>query len=258
MNFRKKRIIITDDSQASIMYMGMLLKRMGFNVIPAESGLETLKLMKIVEPDLIILDIHMPHLDGLKTLRHIKEDTQTSNIPVIMLSGESGREIVEKCKNLGCSGYLTKPLNIDKLHDVLQENIFAPTGFRRKHLRAPFLEKINVVLKDKSYEIYSESLSEGGIYLRRKDPFPVGTEVKISLPFNDKSLLLKGNVIYTKGLFGDMLRVPPGMAVEFRGLSSDNLMMLKRYVTELLAHDLVESQEENVISIDDSKAEKIV
>ena len=69
MTSRKKSILIADDSETFVMYSSILLKRLGFDVIPVENGAEALKLIKVMEPTLVMLDIHIPVMDGLTTLR---------------------------------------------------------------------------------------------------------------------------------------------------------------------------------------------
>jgi CheY-like chemotaxis protein len=71
------------------MYLAVLMRRMGFQVVPAKNGVEVLKLMKMAPPDLAMLDYTMPVMDGLTTLRHIKSDRQLKDNPVIMLTAHS-------------------------------------------------------------------------------------------------------------------------------------------------------------------------
>jgi len=143
------------------MYIGIILKRMGFTVIPAESGLEVLKLLKLTEPDLVMLDIVMDGIGGNAVLSSIKRDKQTSHIPVIMVSQDSSPKTMEKCRELGCSAFMSKPVKIDKLHEILQEYIFSSLGTKRKHMRIPVYTKVQVVVGGSSYELYGETLAEG-------------------------------------------------------------------------------------------------
>lgn len=248
MTSRKKSILIADDSETFVMYSSILLKRLGFDVIPVENGAEALKLIKVMEPTLVMLDIHMPVMDGLTTLRLIKEDKRTQEIPVVMVTTDSDRDIVAECEKMGCSGYVTKPINIDKLYEVIQECLYSPKGFKRQHIRASFNNKISVVHDGKACEFYAVNISEGGIYLTAKDPFPLGSEVKVSLHLDDgKTLTLDTSVVYIKGLYGDLFKNPPGMALKFKNLTDDESLMLRNYVRKLIAEDLLDSQEEVVI-----------
>jgi CheY-like chemotaxis protein len=168
-----KKIILADDKRTFLMYAGLLLKRFDFKIMPAEGGAEVLKLMKLIEPDVVLLDVHMQDLDGISVLRYIKDDKQTAHIPIIMISADSSAKTIEECRNQGCFDYLTKPLKVEKLHDTLQRCFFSHKGTNRKFLRAPYNEKITVVCKklDLDQELYGESLSVGESILGRKRLF---------------------------------------------------------------------------------------
>lgn len=240
-----KKIIIADDNKTFLMYLGLLLKRLDFQVMPAENGFEVLRLSKLAGADVILLDVQMTMLDGFAVLRHLKEDKQTSDIPVIMLTGDPSSKTMEKCRDLGCFDYLRKPLRVDKLHDSLQKCFFSQRGTNRKYLRASYNSKVVLVCGGSRYELYAETLSEGGIYVRKEEPFPVGSEVVVTCSLGGKgSVQVKGIVIYTKKLFGDFLKLPPGMAIAFDGIGEEDEMTLRRFVEDVVAKDIFDSQKE--------------
>jgi CheY-like chemotaxis protein len=242
-----KKIIIADDNKTFLMYLGLLLKRLDFEVMPVENGLEVLRLSRMAPVDLILLDIDMKVMDGFSVLRHLREDKQTAQMPVIMLSGDSGSETMGKCKALGCYDYLTKPLRVDKLHDSLQRCFFSQKGTNRRFLRASYKSQVVLIQKGIAHELYAETLSEGGIYVRKEEPFPVGSEVIVKLRLGEKgSIKVKGTVIYTKKLFGDFLTLPPGMAIAFDRLRPEDTVTLKSYIEDLVAKDIFESQKEEL------------
>jgi len=242
-----KKIIIADNNKTFLMYLGLLLKRLDFQVMPAENGLEVLKLSKLAEVDIILLDIHLTMLDGLAVLRRLKEDKETSHIPVIILSSDSSSETIEKCRELGCFDYLKKPLRVDELHDSLQRCFFSQRGTNRRYVRVLYTNKVVLTYRGSEYELYAETLSEGGIYVRKEEPFPVGSEVAVKCSLGDKgSIQLKGNVIYTKKLFGDFLTLPPGMAIAFNGIGPEDVMTLRRYIEDIVAKDIFDSQHEKL------------
>jgi len=244
----KKKVIIADDSQTFLIYLAILLKRMGFKVIPAESGQEVLKLLKLVKPDAVMLDMYMAPVDGLAVLKCMKDDRETSCIPVIMLSVDSRAETIERCRRIGSAGYLTKPVKLSELNEALQELIFSPVGTKRNHLRVSTTTKIRLSYDGSSEDVYSESLSVGGIYVRKKDPLPVGSEVGVTFPLSGgKELHVSGMVIYTKELFGDEFKVPPGMAIKFDGMTGGETAVLKEHIDRLFAGDILDGQEEDVI-----------
>jgi CheY-like chemotaxis protein len=249
---RQKSILIVDDSEIFLTYISMMLDRMGYKkIIPATNGKQALQLIKLFMPDIILFDIEM--LDSIKTLKHIKDDEQTSNIPIIMLTTIRGMEIetYEECKKIGFFGHLEKPVNIIKLNDILNKCITYEEGKKRKFLRTNFEKKVAVTHEGETKELRAINLSEGGIYIRKIDPFPVGTEVEIALPLKKKTLKLKGTVVYTKCISGDLFKIAPGMAIEFKELSSEDSAILNAYIIELLTGDILEEQEEAVIEQDD-------
>ena len=240
-----KKILIADDNQSFLMYMGILLRRMGFQVVVAEDGVEVLKLIKLMRPDLVLLDCNMPVLDGISVLRHVRADGQPS-FNVVMMS--SSPDSLRATKKFDCCGILRKPVQIEELHEILQTCIFKPLGFTRKYLRIPFTEKVSVTTNGRKEELFAESLSEGGIYLRKKEPCAVSTELLVTIPLKDVDpLRMRGKVIYVKGLFADLFRVPPGMAVEFSDTSPEEVSSLRTFITAYLARDIWEEQEKTYI-----------
>jgi CheY-like chemotaxis protein/Tfp pilus assembly protein PilZ len=252
MSERSKKILIVDDSETFLMYVAILLRRMGYDkIIPASNGLEALKLLRILMPDIVILDITMPQMDGVTVLRHIKGDEHTSKIPVIMASFKSDRKSHEECERLGCSGYITKPVRITELNDALNQFITYEGGKKRKFLRTTFEKKVVVTYNGIMNEHHAVSLSEGGIFIRTRDPFQVGAEIELSIPLSDeKNIHVKGIVIYIKGISGDIFRIPPGIALKFKDLTSDDSAQLHSCIKELLTGDIIAEQDEPVITMD--------
>jgi CheY-like chemotaxis protein len=248
MTLRKKTVLIADNSETFVMYFSLLLKRLGFDIIPAENGLEALKLTKVTEPNLVMLDTRMPVMDGITTLKLLKGDKRTTEIPVIMVTTDSRKETIEECRRLGCAGYITKPVNISMIHKVLQDCLYSPMGFKREHVRATYTEKVTVSYNGTSYDLYAGTLSEGGIYVTKKDTFPIGSEVTVTLYLEEgQELCLDASVIYVKGVYGDLFRTPPGMALQFKNLTGEKEGILRSFVKKLLANDIIDSQEETVI-----------
>jgi CheY-like chemotaxis protein len=255
MAFRKKRILLVDDNKTTVMYVSLLLKRMGFEIIPAENGMEALKLLSVSEPDLIMLDLAMPVLDGLETLKRIRMDYTMQSLPVVVVTIDPTQAKVDECMKMGCSGILAKPVRLDELHEILQDCIFAPMGIKRKHLRSHYDGKVQIRVGDRTEQLQGETLSEGGVYLRKVEPYPAGTEMDIVLPLDQNRLLrTRGTVIYAKDRFGDLFKAALGMAVEFHGLSDDDAQHLKNHISTLLTRDILGSQEEPVIALEKDTA----
>jgi CheY-like chemotaxis protein len=100
-------MIVEDDSFVMDIYKTKLSQE-GFSVVEAENGTEALKKLKTTKPDLMLLDIIMPYMDGLEVLKKMKENEDTKNIPVILLTNLSQKEEVDKGMSLGAKDYLIK------------------------------------------------------------------------------------------------------------------------------------------------------
>lgn len=234
----KKSILIVDDNQVVLVSLCTLMRRMGFGILPAESGLEAMKLLRLKTPDLVLLDVNMPMVDGIKTLKHIKDTAP--NIPVVMLSGDQTAATINHCRELGCSAYLSKPFSVRELHGMLQEWIYRPVGWKRQHLRVNTAIHANVLYSGMLYGLKSETLSEGGIYLKKEVPLPVGSEVQVSFAVNDgKALSLRGRVIYIRDFYGYDTDISPGMAIEFMDMKEGEALALSQYVTGIMNECLV-------------------
>jgi CheY-like chemotaxis protein len=138
MDYKPKTVLIADDSETFMMYISIVLRRMGFDVIPAEDGIEALKLLGIFSPDVVLLDIDMSKMNGIETPKAIRENSNLAHLPVVIISVESGGGTYRECRQAGCSGYLTKPMKIAELNDILQAHIVYERDRRRKHLRTSF------------------------------------------------------------------------------------------------------------------------
>jgi DNA-binding response OmpR family regulator len=103
--------------------LSLALKSSGYIVLGAENGEEGIKLFKEEKPDLVILDVVMPMMDGWEVLRRIKAGFKSKRIPVIMVTGKS--EDADKIKgyDYGADFYVTKPYNIQKLLPIIRDII---------------------------------------------------------------------------------------------------------------------------------------
>ena len=107
-----KKILIVDDEASIRNTLKDSLKRVAkFKVLAAKSGnMGTWFTSRHWQrPDLIILDLMMPGMDGFEMLKRVKQDSQTKNIPVVVLTGRSDEESREKARSLGCDDYIVKP-----------------------------------------------------------------------------------------------------------------------------------------------------
>ena len=101
-------LVVDDDVDTREMY-GMYLRTSGFRVVLATNGIEAIELSEREHPDVIVMDLTMPHLDGWEATRRLKADGRTRRIPIIACSGVGIGSSAERALDAGCDGYLTKP-----------------------------------------------------------------------------------------------------------------------------------------------------
>jgi CheY-like chemotaxis protein len=233
---RPKKILIADDSKTYLAYVSRLLRKMGYSKITlAENGREALKLIAIWMPDVVLLDVDMPDMDGFATLKNIREDKDTSEIPVIIVTDDESAEAADKCSGLGGSGLLGRPPEIALLHKKLQECIISPGSGRRINLRTEFNKKVGITNAGRTEVLMAKSLSEEGVFVVKDDLVPVGTKLEIILPvWGESHINLAGNVIYHRGTGKKNPSIPIGMAIKFSGLNDEVSEFLSNYVTEII------------------------
>jgi CheY-like chemotaxis protein len=121
---KAKRILLVDDSSTSRMTSRMLLSRLGpYVLISACDGLEGLEKAIAERPDLILMDIEMPRLNGLEACKLLKQNEATKDIPVIMLTMRGEQSFVQQGYASGCIDFLTKPVKEDDLVAAIKTHL---------------------------------------------------------------------------------------------------------------------------------------
>jgi two-component system cell cycle response regulator len=107
----KLTVLIIEDNQLNMKLFRSLLSKGDFQIIEATDGENGIEMAKVHLPDLILMDIQLPKMDGLQATRLIKKDPVTANIPIVALTSHAMLGDDEKAKEAGCSGYITKPID---------------------------------------------------------------------------------------------------------------------------------------------------
>jgi two-component system, OmpR family, alkaline phosphatase synthesis response regulator PhoP len=106
-----KKILAVDDERHIVRLVEVNLQRAGYEVVTAYDGREALEKVKAENPDLVVLDVMMPYMDGFEVLKNLKADPATAEIPVIMLTAKAQDADVFRGWQSGVDCYLTKPFN---------------------------------------------------------------------------------------------------------------------------------------------------
>ncbi len=120
----QKRVLVVDDSKVALMTEVMILRRDGrFDIIEGKDGEEAIELAVKHQPDLILMDVNMPVMDGFEACRILRNKAETKSIPIILVTTRGEAENIEAGYENGCSDYVTKPINgselLNKIKNIL-------------------------------------------------------------------------------------------------------------------------------------------
>jgi twitching motility two-component system response regulator PilH len=118
---RNATILIVDDSRTLVHALKSFLEQSGFATVTAFDGLQGVEAARSHQPDLILMDIVMPNMNGFEATRALKRDPQTATIPVIIVSGAEQPADRVWGTRLGAKGYLAKPLRKDRLIETIKQ-----------------------------------------------------------------------------------------------------------------------------------------
>jgi CheY-like chemotaxis protein len=110
-----RTILVVEDNDMNMQLVEFLLEEGGYTIVKATSGEEALAITRNgaeTSPDLILMDIHLPGMDGLSVVRAMKEDARTSRIPILALTAHAMRGDKDRFLEAGCDGYISKPIDV--------------------------------------------------------------------------------------------------------------------------------------------------
>ncbi len=122
-DYSKISILAVDDVALNLLLVKKILQRYNFRIRTADSGVKALEEVAAEKPDLILLDILMPGIDGFEVLSRLKADWNTKDIPVIILSALNSNKDIVRAYEMGAKDYITKPIIMEKLINSVARNL---------------------------------------------------------------------------------------------------------------------------------------
>ena len=120
-------ILVVDDSADNVALISLYLQQQGYRVVTASNGEDAITVAEQMFPNLILMDISMPTLDGLGATRRIRENDSLREIPVIAVTAFGTEGFQRAAYDVGVSGYLTKPIDLDRMN-LLIARLLSPSG----------------------------------------------------------------------------------------------------------------------------------
>jgi len=118
-----KNVMVVEDNEKNRKLMRVVLKAKGYNIIEAATGEEALNLLKNQKPDIILMDIQLPGIDGLTLIKQIKASVITKDIPIIAVTAYAMKGDEQKILDTGCNAYVSKPINTQELPLIVEKYI---------------------------------------------------------------------------------------------------------------------------------------
>ncbi len=113
-------ILVVDDFNDNLVLISLWLQGQGYRVLTAENGAKAIEVAALAHPDLILMDIHMPELDGFGATRRIRQHVGLENVPIIALTAFSTEGFQKAAIDAGIDGYLNKPIDFEKLGGLIR------------------------------------------------------------------------------------------------------------------------------------------
>lgn len=187
------KVLLVDDVELFLELERSYLDGCGYELITASSGEETLQRLDKVAPDLLLLDYHMPGINGDEVCRLIRINERWQNLPIIMVTAAGKAEEVKTCLEAGCDDYLTKPVNKQELQEKV-ERLLGQVK-RRKDERIPVKMPVRLREGDRLHVASAQDLSTSGAYLKSSVPLAENDSIEIRFETSEgEPLTLYGKI----------------------------------------------------------------
>ncbi len=122
-DFTKKKVLIVEDDEKSIALLETLMKALNIGYVVARDGQEGLHKAEHERPDLILMDIQLPKINGLEAVKRIRDNLNISSIPIVALTAHAMKKDREICLGAGCNDYIAKPFELDDVVDIIKNHL---------------------------------------------------------------------------------------------------------------------------------------
>lgn len=222
----KVTVLIADDLKFFLEVEKTYLLRGGFNVLAADSGEKAIQLAVQHHPNLILLDLEMPKMDGAEACARMRQEASLVSTPIIIMSASGSPEVRDQCLKAGCTEFIIKPKKPEELLGVVARIL---TVKQRGAERITVVFNVTGSAGEKEVVGRAKDLSATGLMLETTTQLQVGARLKLQffLPKTKSSLTVEGEVA----------RVSPGadeaqeIGVRFVNLSQSDQEQLQEYVS---------------------------
>ena len=274
INPAEYKILVVDDVQSNVLLLKALLGREGFGIVYAMNGTEALEKVKSEHPDLILLDVMMPDMDGFEVAGHLKVEPEQAEIPIIFLTALNDSASVVKGFQLGANDFISKPFRREELL-IRVEHQLSLVDARRVILRQTEELRKTIAGRDKLYSVIAHDLRSPMASIKMScntimmsiDPQTVPGDVFEMLEMTNKTAeevfsLLDNLLKWTKSQLGKLSNVPQpidmvglvdGVIEVFKPIAESKLISLEldsevEFINVIVDIEMIKSVVRNLIS----------
>ena len=274
INPAEYKILVVDDVQSNVLLLKALLGREGFGIVYAMNGTEALEKVKSEHPDLILLDVMMPDMDGVEVAGHLKVEPEQAEIPIIFLTALNDSASVVKGFQLGANDFISKPFRREELLIVVEHQL-SLVDARRVILRQTEELRKTIAGRDKLYSVIAHDLRSPMASIKMLcntimmsiDPQTVPGDVFEMLEMTNKTAeevfsLLDNLLKWTKSQLGKLSNVPQpidmvglvdGVIEVFKPIAESKLISLEldsevEFINVIVDIEMIKSVVRNLIS----------
>jgi CheY-like chemotaxis protein len=228
-----RTVLLVDKSTTLRYYHGMLLTRLDYAVLTAASPEEAMMIMERTVPSCVLSGFRFPMMSGLDLMKKLKGQERTRRVPVIVMTGEKDAAIRKACIELGCAGYLVKPVEPASLYREVQA---ATETTPRSNIRLG--TSLKAVVGDADRSAQATMISEGGLYLRTPVLRPKDAVTPVRIFIKDREIKATAVVLYSHAPEGGAAG-EAGMALKFIEITDEDRKFLRSFIKEQLTSDIL-------------------
>lgn len=214
-----------------IQRIAFLLQRLEYNVFIASTPTDLFRVTRGLLPNLVLLDLRMPHYEGGECLVKFRQDKLLDMIKVVVIGERDEEPMLQEAVKKGAQGIIHRPVNPTELYTTIH-NLIEPNP--RQSLRLRLIFKVNVATASGVTSYFATTLSDNGLFIRTNEPLAIGTGVKVrfDLP-NVKPFDYPGTVTYHTKADRNEFR-EPGMFILFQDISDEHNSELRKFIEDCL------------------------
>ena len=232
---KDKNLLLVDDTDLFLAMEKSFLQRREFTLHTAKSGREALQLANDIEPDLILLDLHMPDMSGTQVCATLREDPRFKKVPIIIATSERNRPTLAKCIEAGCDTILPKPFNKEMLvRTILEVLVVSQRQFRRVDVQISCIVRI----EEEELESVIRNISEGGAFIEVGIPVEKDTILELDFTLPHADYTVNTQIIVRWALSFMRMASKAGMGVEFLTITQVERDLIRSLVDNIHKEDL--------------------